>query len=73
MIDERFRGAVVALDAQPSSDELAKIAEFYSVNFFRGRELEASVSAVLPSGLSDESLEHLASLGKELYAVLIPR
>jgi hypothetical protein len=73
MIDERFRGAVVALDAQPTSEGLKEISEFYSVNFFRGAELDAAVSESLPSGLTDESLEHLKTLGKSLYAILTPR
>lgn len=70
MIDERFRGAVVALDAQPTAPELQQIAEYYSREHFKGAPLRASVTSALPAGLSDESLQHLASLGKDLYAVL---
>lgn len=73
MIDERFRGAVVALDAKPNTDDLARIADHYSATYFHGAELDAAVSEALPSGLSDESLDHLTSLGRSLYAILTVR
>jgi hypothetical protein len=73
MIDARFRGAVVALDAPPSADELTQITEQYSARYFRGAELDATVSEDLPAGLTQSSYYHLTSLGKSLYAVLTPR